>query len=75
MTLYCTECALAWHPYQAAKGACPICGSGTVRRNQPASDEAGVLFELVKVERARKHRCERFEAYYRKLKLSQEQAA
>ncbi len=42
MSYYCSECVVNWRPYQTDDGDCPTCGGGTVRRHEPAGDEAGV---------------------------------
>jgi len=64
MSLYCSECVVNWWPYQAQGGCCPWCGGGTVRRQERASDDADVLYQLACVEAARRERVAAFEAYY-----------
>ncbi len=64
MTYYCSECVVNWWPYQTTNGCCPTCGGGTVRRNEPASDEADQLHRGAKAEAERRDRHARFEAYY-----------
>ena len=60
----CSECVVNWWPYQAQGGCCPWCGGGTVRRQEPASDDADVLYQLACVQTARRERVAAFEAYY-----------
>jgi hypothetical protein len=64
MTYYCSECVVNWWPYQAKAGCCPTCGGGTVRRNEPASEEAERMHRRARTERERKARYDAFEAYY-----------
>lgn len=61
-SFYCPDCALNWTPAQAKK-ACPVCGGGTVRKQNDPDPETGPLWELVKVERVWAHTCNRFLAY------------
>jgi uncharacterized Zn finger protein (UPF0148 family) len=68
VTYYCPECVVNWWPYQAVDGCCPVCGRGTVRRQEPASDDADERFRAARtasraaLESAERHA--RFEAYY-----------
>lgn len=39
MSYYCSECVVDW-PDQTDGEHCPTCGRGTVRRQEPSSDEA-----------------------------------
>lgn len=64
MSYYCADCVVNWWPYQARDGCCPWCGGGTSRRQEPASDDAEVLFQLARVEADRRERVAAFEAYY-----------
>lgn len=64
MTYYCSECVVNWWPYQAKGGCCPTCGGGTVRRNEPASEEADRLHRRPRTEAEIRDRYARFEAYY-----------
>lgn len=64
MTYHCSECLVNWWPYQTAAGACPKCGGGTVRRHEPASDEAEALHRRARTDAERRDRHARFEAYY-----------
>jgi hypothetical protein len=41
MSYYCSECVVNWGPDQTDRGHCPTCGGGTVRSQDPASDDAG----------------------------------
>jgi hypothetical protein len=66
MSYYCSECVVNWWPYQAKDGCCPRCGGGTVRRQEPASDDADPLFAKAREEAARRDRHAAFEAYYAK---------
>jgi len=64
MSYYCSECVVNWWPYQAKGGCCPRCGGGTVRRQEPASDDADAQFALARAAAARRERYAAFEAYY-----------
>lgn len=64
MSYYCSECVVNWWPYQAKGGCCPRCGGGTVRRQEPASDDADAQFALARAEAERRERHAAFEAYY-----------
>lgn len=64
MTYYCSECVVNWWPYQARDGCCPSCGGGTIRRQEPASDDADMLFARARAEAERRERYDAFEAYY-----------
>lgn len=61
---YCTECVVNWWPYMTPEGRCPQCGSGTVRRQEPASNEALGLHNGIVGEAARRDLHARFEVYY-----------
>jgi hypothetical protein len=64
MSFYCSECVVGWWPYQCRDGCCPVCGGGTVRRQERAGDDADAVYrELVAGER-RRHAREQFEAFY-----------
>ena len=63
-TNYCPDCVINWLPYMAAHGHCPSCGGGTYRRQEPASDGVSILFDLAKIERARREAYCEFERYY-----------
>ena len=64
MTYYCSECVVNWHPFQCPGGACPDCGGGTKRSNDPASPDAGTLHRITSDAAIKRDRYARFEAYY-----------
>ncbi|MFP5364080.1 MAG: hypothetical protein ACLGI5_15285 [Thermoleophilia bacterium] len=64
MSHYCSECVVNWWPFQAKGGCCPSCGGGTVRRQEPASDEADELFAVARRAAERRERQSAFDAYY-----------
>jgi hypothetical protein len=74
VTYYCSECVVNWWPYQAKGGCCPTCGGGTVRRNEPASEEADKLHRRARTESERQDRYARFEAYYAEREQQREAA-
>lgn len=47
---YCSECVTNWYPYQARKGACPVCGGGVQIRQEPASPEAVKRYQATRPE-------------------------
>jgi hypothetical protein len=64
MSYYCSECDVNWWPYQTDHGHCPSCGGGTIRRQEPASDDAGRLYRIASDEAAKRVLYARFEQYY-----------
>lgn len=64
MSYYCSVCVVNWWPYQAKGGCCPVCGGGTVRRQERASDDADRCFAAARAEAERRERYAAFEAYY-----------
>lgn len=75
-SLYCSECAVAWWPYQCSGGFCPECGRGTVRKQEPASDDADARHQIamrVRIAREKsEHNHQLFEAYYRGLLIKRD---
>lgn len=70
MSYWCGECLTHWAPYHCDGGACPKCGRGTIRRQEPVDEDAGnlhreILLERQKAERSA-HLHREFEAYYAK---------
>jgi hypothetical protein len=64
MSYYCSECVVNWSPYQTDQGCCPKCGGGTVRRQEPESDDAHSLFRSARAEAAKRELHASFEVYY-----------
>ena len=64
MSYYCSECVVNWPPYQTDQGCCPKCGGGTVRRQEPASDDALSIFRSARAEASKRELYARFEIYY-----------
>ena len=64
MSYYCSECVVNWWPYQAKGGCCPRCGGGTMRRQEPASDDADAQFAHARREAERRERHAAFERFY-----------
>lgn len=65
-SFYCSACVVNWNPYQCNDGACPLCGSGTVRRQEPASDDSDELYRNIMEDVKRRHKQQMFEEYYKK---------
>jgi hypothetical protein len=67
VTYSCTPCGISWFPYMTLSGACPMCGGGTRRGSDPASEGVVDLHRELTIARterelsARRHRD--FEAY------------
>jgi len=66
MSYHCSECDVDWWSYQTDLGHCPVCGGGTVRRQQPASHDADTLYRIARDEAAKRDAYARFERYYAK---------
>lgn len=70
MNWRCTVCLRNWAPYMCEKGACPSCGSGTRRTNEPVDDDAVEVHKAALAERAARERSEHnhreFDAYMAK---------
>ncbi len=64
MTYYCSECVVNWWPYMAKDGCCPLCGGGTSRRQEPASNDVEEQFRIARKEAERRDAYARFEAFY-----------
>jgi hypothetical protein len=64
MSYYCSECVVNWWPYQTNQGCCPTCGGGTVRKREPASDDADPLYRSARAEVDKRDAYARFELYY-----------
>jgi hypothetical protein len=75
MSYYCSECVVNWWPYQTDDGCCPTCGGGTIRRQEPASDDAETLFRAVRLEAEKRDLHARFEIYYAEREQDQERHA
>ena len=64
MTYYCSECVVNWWPYQTDHGHCPTCGGGTVRKQEPASDDADTLYRIARDEAASRDVYAHFDLYH-----------
>jgi hypothetical protein len=69
MSYYCAECIVNWWPSQTDHGCCPRCGGGVVRQQEPASDDAAVLYRLAREEADKRDAYARFELYYAEREL------
>lgn len=67
-TNYCPECLVNWAGYMTDEGCCPQCGGGTLRRQEPMSDEAVDLHHAALrarfVSEKAAHAHAEFEAFY-----------
>lgn len=70
MTNYCAACDVNWWPYMCkpTKGACPECGSGTVRKHESGSLDADARYKAAVARKAERERSEKrhaeFERFY-----------
>jgi hypothetical protein len=69
MTHYCGKCVVNWWPYMTKEGHCPECGGGTVRKNEPVSEDVDKRYQAVKAKREREELYREFEVYYAKREL------
>ena len=69
MSYHCSECAVNWWPYQTDHGHCPSCGGGTIRRQEPASDDADTLYRIASDAAAKRDLYASFERYYAEREL------
>jgi hypothetical protein len=53
-----------WHPFQCTGGACPQCGGGTKRSNDPVSSDADARHRVALAAAIKRDRYAQFEAYY-----------
>lgn len=60
----CLSCSVRWAPYMTDRGACPTCGSGTIRKQRPADPDIHARYELVREARSRTAAHEAFDAFY-----------
>ena len=64
MSYHCSECRVNWSPHQIDHGHCPACGGGTVRRAEPASDDADTLYRIARDEATSRDAYAHFDRYY-----------
>jgi predicted nucleic acid-binding Zn-ribbon protein len=64
MTYRCSKCDVNWYVFMTIKGACPSCGGGTKRTQEPASPNAKQLHEALKAKGRAADAHDRFETYY-----------
>lgn len=64
MTYECDTCCIRWLPYQCRNGACPSCGSGCKRTNEPSTEGAADLHKALKLVQASSDLHDRFERFY-----------
>jgi hypothetical protein len=64
MTYRCASCDVNWFPYMTKDGACPACGGGTVRTNEPSSPQAKELHTSLKAQGASADLHARFDEFY-----------
>ena len=64
MSYHCSACEVNWRPRQADHGRCPMCGRGTVCTEEPASDDADLLYRIARAEADNRDAYAHFERYY-----------
>lgn len=65
-SFFCSECVVNWAPNHCKDSACPLCGGGTVRRQEPVGDDANDLYREVVKQQQIDHKKKMFEEYYQK---------
>lgn len=48
MSESCSACLVNWWPDQIEDGHCPMCGSRTTPAHEPVSDDADMLYRIVR---------------------------
>jgi hypothetical protein len=48
MTYRCSACEVSWWPKQADRERCPMCGGAVTHTEGPASDDAEMLYRIVR---------------------------
>jgi len=64
MSYCCSGCEVNWWSYQADHGRCPMCGASTVCTEEPASDDADLLYRITRAESEKRDVYAHFERYY-----------
>jgi hypothetical protein len=64
VSYYCSGCEVNWWSYQADHGRCPMCGAGTACTEEPASDDADLLYRISRAESENRDAYAHFERYY-----------
>ncbi len=50
MTYNCSACEVNWRPHHVDHGRCPMCGGKTIPSDEPASDDADLLYRIARAE-------------------------
>jgi hypothetical protein len=60
----CSACEVNWWPHQADHGRCPMCGRGSVCTEEPASEDADLLYRIARAEAQKRDIYANFDRYY-----------
>ena len=64
MSYCCSACEVNWWPHQAEYGRCPMCGADSICTQEPASDDADLLYRIAQREAQRRDIYANFDRYY-----------
>ena len=60
----CSACEVNWWPHQADHGRCPMCGGASICTEEPASDDADLLYRIADGEAHKRDNYANFHRYY-----------
>jgi hypothetical protein len=64
MSYRCAACEVNWGCHQVDHGRCPMCGAVSLRTEQPASDDADLLYRIARAEAQKREVYANFDRYY-----------
>lgn len=64
MSYGCSTCEVNWWSHQADHGRCPMCGGASVGTEEPASDDAELLYRIASAEAEKRAIYANFDRYY-----------
>jgi hypothetical protein len=63
MSHHCAACEVNWSSHQADHGRCPMCGADSICTEQPASDDADLLYRIARADAQRRDVYANFDRY------------
>jgi hypothetical protein len=60
----CSSCEVSWWPHHTDHERCPMCGGGTIRTDEPASDDADLLYRIARAEAEKRDVYAHFDRYH-----------
>ena len=60
----CAACEVNWWPHQADHGRCPMCGGDSIRTQERGSDDADLLYRIVRADADKRDVYANFDRYY-----------